>query len=342
MEESSSSSSFPWELLPRSIQEEILSKLPISVLVRLRSISRSFLASIRSLPPSLSFPRDPFFFLFSSDELLTSSSSVLAYQPSLDRWITFPLPSNPSAASGSLLLLSDSLFNPFTGAVISIPPPLPMQSPIYPLYLLIDYGGNRPDLRIIVVNNSDRVRSQVYDSASDSWTCRGDLPGHFHMLGSAVLLDGLLYVLSYGPDHLLRFDLFSGDWETVGGVLPSVVCSHLVAFDGRLFLVGGVELFGMIVSIQVWGFVSKDGGNWELACSMPAEIFRVFNGSELMEFFDVCDGKGILCFYNHLEDRLLMLDLVDWRWWWPSRCPVPQNLGFWLGLAVEPNADILR
>ncbi|KAM0946303.1 putative F-box domain, kelch-type beta propeller [Dioscorea sansibarensis] len=338
--------SFPWELLPSSIHEEILSKLPISVLLRLRSISHSFLSSIRSLPPSLSFPRDPFFFLFpSSSSSLSSSSfsSAIVFQPSRNRWLSMPLSSSPAAASGPLLLLSDSLFNPFSGASIPISPPLPMPSSIYPLSLLIDDDAtHRSSLRIVVVSTSDRIRSQVYDSASGSWTLRGELPSRFHMLGNAVFLNGFLYVLSSGPDHLLKFDLLSGDWEIVSEVLPSVACAHLVVFGRRLFLVGGVQLFGVMVSIKVWEFVKRIGEDWKLVCSMPDDIFSKFSSMGKMRLFHVCDRKGMVCFCNHWGNLLVILDLMDWRWWWPTKCPLRWRRRVFLGVAVEPNAELLR
>ncbi|XP_039121110.1 F-box only protein 6-like [Dioscorea cayenensis subsp. rotundata] len=334
--------SFPWELLPSSIHEEILSKLPISVLLRLRSISRSFLSSIRSLPPSLPFPRDPFFLLFSSSSSSYSISSAIVFQPSRNRWLSMPLPSFPATASGPLILLSDSLFNPFSGTPTPIPPHLPMTTLIYPLSLIIEDDGttHRSRVRIVVVSTSDRIRSQIYDSASGSWTLRGELPGRVHMLGNAVVLNGSLYVLSFGPDHLLKFDLLSGDWEIVTEVVPSVACAHLVAFGGRLFLVAGVaDLLGVMLSVKVWEF---DWENWKLVCSMPDEIFSEFSGMTIMKHFHVCDGKGMVCFYSYSGNVFLILDLMDWRWWWPRKCPLQCHLNPFLGVAVEPNAEFLR
>ncbi|KAJ8493425.1 hypothetical protein OPV22_015146 [Ensete ventricosum] len=130
------------------------------------------------------------------------------------------------------------------------------------------------------------------------------------MLGNAVFLDGLLFVLGRLPDHLLTFDLDSGEWSVVDVALPPpVFCLHLLVFDGRLFLVGGLEEDVVIARIGIWELdLTKSDKEWRHFCFMPDECFQEFSVNELVHFQTI-DRFGIVCFCNTRESVVLMLQV---------------------------------
>ncbi|XP_073106864.1 F-box/kelch-repeat protein At5g43190-like isoform X2 [Elaeis guineensis] len=335
---------FPWDLLPFDLQGSILSLLPVSTLARCQSVSRSWRSTIRSPAFLSSFRRNP-------DDLylipFTDNVSPAAYHPSRDRWLTLGLP--PSfvfaiASDGGLLLALDdhsrlAVFDLFSGATLARLPDMASVLQPYVVALIDEFPSAH--YKIVAVSTGDRVYSQVFDSRSGRWEIKGQFPGQFAVLGNAVFLDGLLFVLSEGPDHLLTFDPVGGDWNLVDMAMPPVVCSHILDSEDRLFLVGGVEDVGCIARVGIWE-LDLPKKEWRLICFMPDGFFRIFGGRRLEHFWTVA-RMGIVCFYNTRDTTVLMFDLPARRWWWPLPCPaIPRRRRFWFGHAIEPRMDLLK
>ncbi|XP_064992491.1 F-box/kelch-repeat protein At5g15710 [Musa acuminata AAA Group] len=359
-------SAFEWDRLPHDLQRSILLRLPISTLLLCKSLSRSFLDTIRS-PTFLDAysslrrgrrfrHRDDLFLLLFAD--CSRHGLAAAYLPSRACWLPLPLPpllNHIHASDGSLVVAAtgknsgeDVVCDLFSRTVIPILPRMPHS---YILALIADEASS--DFRIVAVGsqkpvgnalNAVYVSSQVYDSRSGRWQPKGQLPGHYAMLGNAVFLDGLLFVLGRLPDHLLTFDLDSGEWSVVDVALPPpVFCLHLLVFEGRLFLVGGLEEDVVIARIGIWELdLTKSEKEWRLFCFMPDEYFQEFSVNELVHFQTI-DRFGIVCFCNTRESVVLVCDLSSKTWWWPPTFGViPKRRRSWLGHALDLPMGLLK
>lgn len=184
---------------------------------------------------------------------------------------------------------------------------------------------------------------QVYNSASRRWESAGQLPHHYAMLGNAILLNGLLFVLGRLPDHLLAFDLKTRMWSVVDEELPlSLLCFHLLVFKERLFLVGGLDEEELTITrIEIWEYdlVEKQ---WRMFCFMPDEIFQQFRGDGLVHF-DTIDQLGIVLFCNIKDSIVLMFDMSSKIWSRAPDCDVlPKSRRSWIGHALVPSVQLLK
>jgi hypothetical protein len=154
-------------------------------------------------------------------------------------------------------------------------------------------------------------------------------------------------VLGRGPDALLMFDLVTGKWEVVPVVMPhGLTTAHLFLFDGRLFMVGGVEKFGEVERVVVW---QMDGGEedllWKEVSGMPTEMFDDLVAGRHGSFwhFHAADRMGIVCLYNAMDERLVMFDAANILW---TPLPIVSGLDVdesrqWFGHVLEPGVEIL-
>ncbi|XP_072971181.1 F-box/kelch-repeat protein At5g43190-like [Typha angustifolia] len=351
--------SFPFHLLPLHLQEFILSLLPISSLLRLLPISRSFLSLLRSstflslLHHDHHHRDDLFFFLF-TDLLCPSPSFAAAFHPSSCRWLLLPLPSSfsdPHASSSSLAVVDHKLaagtLTLAAARLLSRSPPLalPPMIPILHPYVLAVIDDGVDHFKVVAVSTGDRVYSQVYDSRRGRWELTGQFDGRFAVLGSAKFLDGLLFVLSYGPDRLLSFNPGNGRWKLVDVEMPAkIVSSHLLVFEKELFLVGGLEELGEIAKIGIWR-LNLSEMEWRVVCFMPDEFFGKFGHySGRFYHFEAIGEMGMICLYNADDSQVLIFDLMERKWWWPPPCHlIPENRRRrWFGHAVLPSINLLK
>ncbi|XP_078447343.1 F-box/kelch-repeat protein At5g15710-like [Wolffia australiana] len=341
--------------LPDCLWEKVFSLLPVSSLISARTVCRRWNHIIRSdifsliysatSPCRFNLVDDVIFVLFA--DLDCSDPFAAAYQASSDRWIPFPLSRffgngfRGVLASGGPLFLSENgklsllLCNLFSGTACEIPAMISSHGQSYVLGM-IDYGA--AGYQIVSVSTADRVLSQMFDSRTGDWELKGQILGKFAVLGNSAYLDGILYILSRGPDHLLAFDLNSGDWAVLDVAMPSscVVCSHILVHGGCIFLIAGLEEEGDICEIVFWVLDLKEK-NWNLFGCMPKDLLEQFRGHRLYHFYTV-DLKGLVCFCNTSCYTPLMCDLRGMKWWWPRRCPfkIPMNAQTWFGHALEP------
>ncbi|XP_077248789.1 F-box/kelch-repeat protein At5g15710-like [Tasmannia lanceolata] len=356
-ESESSDSIFACELLPNHIWENILSWLPISTLVRMKIVCKTWNSIIQSKPFLKAYTsvshRDLYFVLFAD---FIHRSIAAAYNPMENKWVLISLShissSCPSTccklrraliSDGGLVLAEDRkgsivVSNLFTKSYRIIPPMMPL---LWPYAIAMIEGNSNSSYKIVAVSTADRVYSQVYDSETNCWEAKGELDGRFAMLGKAVYLDGFLFCLSHGPDNLLAFDLTNGTWSIVEVTMPSLVSSHILVHHKRLILVGGVEELGVMKRIGIWELNSSKK-RWDQICLMPDHLFCKFSHGNLNHFITV-DRQGKLCFCKSTSSLVLMYDMSENRWWWLPPCPLGSSLNknSWFGHAVEPRIDLL-
>lgn len=168
------------------------------------------------------------------------------------------------------------------------------------------------------------------------------------LLGNAAVATNCsrLFVLGRGPDALLVFDLTTGMWEVLPVVMPQgLTTAHLFVYDGRLFMVGGVERLGEVERVVVWWLEDEEAMLWREVNVMPPVVFDELVAGRHGSFwhFHAADRLGIVCLYNAVDGRLLMFDVADGLW-----TVLPRVSGLdaeesvrWFGHVLEPGAELL-
>ncbi|XP_010256544.1 PREDICTED: F-box/kelch-repeat protein At5g15710-like [Nelumbo nucifera] len=345
---------FAWHVLPFHIWETILLFLPISNLLRMKSVCKAWRSLIESQPFIAAYRlvshNDLYFVLFAD---FVNRNVAAAYNPTEDKWVLISLShissSCPSTccklrraliSDGSLVVAEDRkgsivVSNIFTRAYRVLPPMLPS---IWPYALAVIEGNS--SYQVVSVSTADRVFSQVYDSRTERWEEKGEFDGRFAMLGNAAYLDGFLFCLTHSPDKLLAFELERGRWNLVDVVMPPLVCSYIFVHQGALTLVGGVEELGVLKKIGFWE-LDRLAKQWHPICFMPDHLFYKFGNGNLNHFTTV-DRCGKICFCRSMSSLVLMYDLSENRWWWLPPCPLGSCLKHeWFGQALEPRINVL-
>ncbi|GJN13113.1 hypothetical protein PR202_ga31448 [Eleusine coracana subsp. coracana] len=204
---------------------------------------------------------------------------------------------------------------------------------------------------LVAVTTGAAVRSYTINTADPDplWESRGDLPLPFALLGNAAVSGdrGRLFVLGRGSDALLVFDLVTGMWELLPVVMPlGLTTAHLFVFDGRLFLVGGVERFGEVEGVVVWQMDdAEENLLWKEVGMMPAVVFGKLVAGRRGSFwhFQAVDRMGIVCLYNAVDGRLVMFDAANGQWTVLSRVSGldAEESSRWFGHVLEPGIELL-
>lgn len=165
----------------------------------------------------------------------------------------------------------------------------------------------------------------------------------FAMIANGVLFDdGLLYFLGRGPDRLLRFDRHCGYWEELDVSLPASSCLDLLAFEGKLFLVGAAEVMEEIYGVGIWE-LDLERMEWRVCCFMPDDVFEDFSRGG-MNHFQTVAHKGKICFAARKRSdgaSILMCDLSAKRWWWPC-ASARRDFGMHFMHAIVPYVELLK
>lgn len=151
-------------------------------------------------------------------------------------------------------------------------------------------------------------------------------------------------MLGRGSDALLVFDLATGMWELLPVAMPlGLSTAHLFMFNGRLFLVGGVERNGEIGEVVVWLMDAvEEDLLWKEVSVMPADVFNELPAGTFWHF-QAADRMGIVCLYNVADGRLIMFDAANGLW-----TVLPRVFGLdaeesrrWFGHVLEPRIQLL-
>ncbi|EEE54697.1 hypothetical protein OsJ_02013 [Oryza sativa Japonica Group] len=299
-----------WDALPEHLQERILSLLPLTALLPVAAASRALRRLLRSraFKALLTPHRLDAFFLLSRGPGL---------QPAFP-----PLPPRPAGGFPSRRLFP----LPPRHRRLAPPPPAP------PRHLLPPRRRPpHPGLLLLLL----------------LMLPRGDLPLPFALLGNAAGDRRQLFVLGRGPDAILVFDLATGQWTVLPAAMPlGLTTAHLFVFGGRLFLVGGVERFGVVERVLVWRLEgSEAAAEWTEVGAMPEEVFDELVAGRHGSFwhFQAADRMGIVCLYNAVDGRLVMFDAVDGGWTRLSRVSGldVEESRRWFGHVVEPRVELL-
>ena len=272
-------------------------------------------------------------------------SPRLAFNPLSRRLLQVPLldPSSPplvSCASPSLIVTVASLLRL---------PALPDRS--YLIAVIVPRSSSsstRRDYSLVAVTTGAAVRSYTINSADPfpQWVPRGELPLPFALLGNAAVASDRLFVLGRGPDALLVLDLVTGEWMVPPVAMPhGLTTAHLFVLDHRLFLLGGVEIFGVLERVVVWRLDDNEALGWLEVSAMPMEMFDELVAGRHGSFwhFQAADRMGTVCLYNAVDGRLVMFDAVDCAWTKMQRVSGldVEESRRWFGHVMEPRVELL-
>lgn len=343
-----------WQLLPyHLLLDDVLAFLPFWSNFCLRSVCKKWNHHLQSTNflDRCSISREVVFIMFAD---LLSLKAVAAYNPALDKWHLVPLslfnPPNFSlilASAGGLLCLEANreLFvsNPMNRSYKKLPPMLPMKCP-YVVGMMME--ADKRGYRILVAHDGESLASQYYDSRSDSWKMNSTLNRRVALISGTISSEGFFFCLTFGPIGLIAYNIEEASWHELQVKMPSAIVSpHVVEYNRRLVLVGGVEEFGSLTSIKLWqlNLLGKECTEVE---SMPDHLFHQLTFSGREHFF--CVGReGLLCFHDGAAPHILMHDMSDKRWWWSTSCALHNSSKSHntyafktLGFSFEPRFDV--
>jgi hypothetical protein len=343
MASTSAAAACPWDALPEHLQERILSLLPLTALIPVAAVSRALRRILRSptFHALLSDHRLDAFFLLSPRLAFHPLSRRLLQVPLFDPSLSSPPLPLVSCASPSLVVTVDSLLRL---------PALPDRAYLIAVIVPRSSSTTRRDYSLVAVTTGSAVRAYTINSSDPSpqWAPRGEIPLPFALLGNAAVASdrARLFVLGRGPDALLVLDLVTGEWEMPPVDMPhGLTTAHLFVLDDRLFLLGGVEIFGVLDRIVVWQLENDEAVGWLEVATMPTEMFDELVAGRHGSFwhFQAADWMGTVCIYNAVDGRLVMFDAVDCAW-----TKMPQVSGLhavesrrWFGHVLEPGVELL-
>lgn len=170
-------------------------------------------------------------------------------------------------------------------------------------------------------------RVQIYDTSSDQWlegepAPQGRYGGTSAVIGSRVYLlggweAGASPVESVAT-QVLVYDAPADTWSQAPDLPASVAGAAAVAFEGRVFLFGGVDPAGN-TSDGVW-ILDPVAGRWESGPTLPQAVYRAAAAAISGRIF-VAGGR----IWNGIETEpgLQILDVAGWEWRESFELPIP-------------------
>lgn len=365
-----------WSALPEDIIEKVLAWLPLTSVLRFRSVCRrwnSVLLSGRfASSHSKSSPLRPCFLL------CTIGQFACTFDPSLNKWLTLLKPTSPGASvvasTGSLFCLGNqvteckvlSVCNPITRCLKQLPPMIKVRL-IHKVTMIEDRLSNT--YRIVVAGEDGlptpnphtfNLMTEIFDSSVHSWEIVGDpLPEAKFGSDPGVWFDNSFFCLTEMPYGVVMFDAKVGLWSEVHVSMPSSLSvPSLVTARNRLLMVGRSvtrDPDNQVKSTSVCIWELQSGGtpgsddkgcynnySWVELIKMQKSISSVFLAPLASYSRFVCVGVGNSIFITtHLSPRVLVYDMSNDSWTWlPSDPLFPKNRDFHLlGFSFEPRFD---
>ncbi|OAE33934.1 hypothetical protein AXG93_1952s1100 [Marchantia polymorpha subsp. ruderalis] len=350
-----------WSDLPEDLTEKVLTKLPVSGVLRLRAICKAWNSLILSRNLLSLCREEP-----SPTPCLLGTSadceSFVGYNPSSRKWfdlcLTFPDPAlRPrvylAASAGGLLCFAATIdevaaffvCNPTTRSWRQLPPPalkvLPRVSFGHHLDLatcmLFDESSRH--YKIVVVGNATsgwyRI-TQIYDSCTGSWKrLGGAIPQDVDFRSYGLVCKGHIYYMMAGLSiKVMSMNVDAGLWSKLEAPLPRfLVRPRLVERGGSLLLVGGVHKYWRQgwnslkpQSVRIWE-LDQINMVWVEIGRMPEDVHSHFVatlGHETQDF--KCAGLGQLMFFTSRCSwgfSLVMFNFLTREWTW---IPYPEKM----------------
>lgn len=116
--------------------------------------------------------------------------------------------------------------------------------------------------------------------------------------------------------------------------------SHLLGFEGKLYLTGFFQEDMAITRIGIWE-LDRLTMAWKEYGFMPDKYLTEFS-SRRDRSLSMVDCRGVICFSSQDPKEIVLCDLAVRRWWCPRPCNIPGERGFPIGCAIEPHINLLK
>ncbi|KAL5992858.1 hypothetical protein ACLOJK_013777 [Asimina triloba] len=329
-----------WHRLPDELVERILAFLPVSTVLRCRTVCKHW-NSLLSSPTFIDLwaalaPRTLLFLIYHS------GGFVAAYLPRSRRWANLPLYDRCSLDPTQVLLLASSdglicfrnrnsdyptlmICNPLTQTRRVLPEMLQIRY-IDIIGMVADRASG--DYRVLVTGTTEPASSEsiteVYDSTTGTWAhhCRSRHEFlQFWYEVHALFHDGSFYCLATPVNtlqgyRLISYNLERRNWVDLNVKMPAgdIRCPSLVVCKGKLLLTGKIMEDYLIRSICIWE-LRWESLRWVKVGVVPDEILSKMDmpHSILIQ----CHGYGdLLCFSTHRGWQSIIHNLTEQTWEW--------------------------
>eukprot|EP00250_Pteridium_aquilinum_P013975 c21699_g1_i1 orf=147-1451(+) len=338
-----------WGLVPPELLECVISKLPITSVLRFRAVCRRW----NQLPFDKQFPKLPPHQVGACPPFLSRHFDIF-YIDGSGKWRTipfhfFPLKHAILEASGSgLLLFSKSSFASRLVEAFYVCNPITKQwhelkgfSVRSVCVTCIDVNHLTLDFKVVIagwVDLSDRFTGrspliEIYDSRNQSWSTKYDVwDDDFSKLRGVALVRGTLYLAVHSRNftNLKVLALHVEDQLTgICGTFGERSKFHCFGqYRGKLTAV--VQRRGVEV-MEIWQLKKQDNGGspqWVLLDRLAEEKLNAFSSAAV---------AGGFVFFNYYDEPIAVYDLHDQSWRWVD---FPPGRKYSLGmrpLAFQPS-----
>ncbi|CAM6083803.1 unnamed protein product [Calypogeia fissa] len=346
------------QLLPDELVDKVLGRLPLTSVLRFRSVCRRWQSRLSPEGLRNIFPRNatPLAWMACPALFMSGNSKrqCAFYDESLRKWSCVLLDFLPDpachflAANGGLLCLcfsgmNSSLFicNPITKSWRALPsfnhPRCRAGSMIVHMLVHPETGAYKVILigHPTCITTAPPAMTEVFDSETGSWTTLATVPSMgCTMAPSVVLRNGVLYCLTELPAGLLAFNLARKVWRRLE------IKSHfrvLLLFEHRGHILLVARMSARVTRLGIWRLRETFPRVWLKVAIMPPDYGNYFLKSGKLQ----CFGHGdFVCFASPRRPQWLLYDLAkrSWSWGLPM-CGLDQdNYNRWF--FYEPRLDI--
>ncbi|MCO5563198.1 hypothetical protein L7F22_016835 [Adiantum nelumboides] len=186
--------------------------------------------------------------------------------------------------------------------------------------------------KVIVAGNHDMsediIFTEVFDSTTGQWEATSTMPRGADPMLSAVACNGSLYSWCCEPDGLLTYNLKYHSWTLLPTSSPhsTLVSNAIISWQGRLFMLGGLNENQTTTSISIWELVlnaSAKATKWVIFDTMPSSLLQEFLGGRSFFLCVACEGLVLL----HVgacspEMPMLLYDITKKSWQKLPLCPL--------------------
>lgn len=347
-----------WNRLNSDITEVVLSRLPVSSIVRSCIVCKHWYSLITqpSFTARLRVCKKPWFFLYGQNNIFLKNNQAFGFDPEANEWIRLPTSSFPQPCAEDSLAGSGGFLFATTGSdcsrfcyapvlksswKVTAPLRFSRRQPLVGVfkeghYGFIVVGG----VRFIggLVDIEDRLAVEIYDSSKDSWELCAPLPADFRSGNSSqwltsALLKGKFYVFGIYSGYISAFDLQHKAWGGVQIVRPpGIIFSFLLACQNNLIL-AGLRNGADGPMFNLWKVEEESMAFYEVG-SMPQELlYSLFDSEEDDKFASLkCVGLGSLIYVFNEEHHKMypacVCDIspkLDCTWTKVPPLPFPVN-----------------
>lgn len=332
-----------WKELPEDLHEAVIARLPVATFFRFRSVCQKWNSLLTSNSFSLhcsQLPQpQPWFYTRTHENVNTGAM----YDPVAGKWhhpTAPPIPTKtiilPVAAAGGLVCFLDIghrsfyVCNPLTKSFKELKGrSVKVWSRVAVGMTLTTggSGGGGDGYRILWVGSEGEY--EVYDSATDTWTCPGNIPASvtlplaLNFRSQAVAVGGWIYFLRANPDGIVGYDMANGMWKQFTVPAPAHLSEQALAECGGRIMLVGLLTKNAATCVCIWE-LQRMSFLWKEVDRMPNVWCLEFYGKHMkMSCLGNRGGLLMLSLRSRMMNRLVIYDVLRKEWFKVPNCVLP-------------------